>query len=58
VLIPPQCLTTDPLFGFGLLFDLLALVVGQHRVWARELTYLAAAVGVVVLAKFAVFRVY
>jgi hypothetical protein len=39
-------------------YDLVALVVGQHRVWARELTYMALAVGAVVLAKFAVFRVY
>jgi hypothetical protein len=51
-------LTTDPLFGFGLVYDLFALTIGQHRLWASELTWITIAVGVVVAVKFMVFRVY
>jgi hypothetical protein len=47
-------LVTDPVFGAGVVYDVLA----QRRLWASELTYLALACGAVVLVKFAVFRVY
>jgi hypothetical protein len=47
-------LMTDPVFGAGVVYDVLA----QRRLWASELTYLALACGAVVLVKFAVFRVY
>jgi hypothetical protein len=52
------CLTTDPIFGFCLVYDLAGLVVGQHRGWRGDLIWMTVGVGAVVLAKFAVFRVY
>jgi hypothetical protein len=51
-------LVTDPVFGAGVVYDILALMLAQRRLWASELTYLALACGAVVLVKFAVFRVY
>jgi hypothetical protein len=50
-------LVTDPVFEAGVVYDVLALVLAQWRLWASELTYLALACGAVVLVKFAVFRV-
>jgi hypothetical protein len=47
-------LVTDPVFGAGVVYDVLA----QRQLWASELTYLALACGAIVLVKFAVFRVY
>jgi hypothetical protein len=51
-------LVSDPIFGAGIVYDLIALAIGQHRLWAKELTWLTLAVGAVVLVKYAVFRIY
>jgi hypothetical protein len=51
-------LVTDPQFGAGVMYNMLALALAQWRLWASELTYLALACGAVVLFQFAVLRVY
>lgn len=40
------------------MYDLVGLVVGQHKPWRGDLVWMTIAVGAVVLVKFAVYRVY
>jgi hypothetical protein len=46
-------LVTDPQFGAGVMYDILALVLVQRRLWANELTYLTLVCEAVVLVQFA-----
>jgi len=51
-------LTTDPLFGACLVYDLVALWFNQRHAWRGDLFWMVMAAGAVVLVKFAVYRVY
>jgi hypothetical protein len=50
-------LVTDPVFGAGVVYDVVVLVLAQRRLCASGLTRLALACGAVALVKFEVLEV-